>query len=75
MYAWGLRRVRDPYLLRERQLEGIAVAKARGVYRGRKPSIDKVLVRHLNIEEGLGATAIAKRLGIGRASVYRALAD
>jgi DNA invertase Pin-like site-specific DNA recombinase len=62
-------------LRRERQLEGIAAAKARGVYRGRKPSIDKALVRHLSIEEGLGATAIAKNLGIGRASVYRALAD
>ncbi|MBN6742531.1 recombinase family protein [Acidithiobacillus sp. MC6.1] len=62
-------------LRRERQLEGIAAAKARGVYRGRKPSIDTALVRHLSINEGLGATAIAKRLGIGRASVYRALAD
>ena len=62
-------------LRRERQLEGIAAAKARGVYRGRKPSIDKALVKRLSIEEGLGATTIAKRLGIGRASVYRALAD
>jgi DNA invertase Pin-like site-specific DNA recombinase len=62
-------------LRRERQLEGIAAAKARGVYRGRKPSIDTALVRHLSANEGLGATAIAKRLGIGRASVYRALAD
>lgn len=62
-------------LRRERQLEGIAAAKTRGVYRGRKPSIDTALVRHLSIEEGLGATVIAKRLGIGRASVYRALAD
>jgi len=62
-------------LRRERQLEGIAAAKARGAYRGRKPSIDTALVRRLSIEEGLGATAIAKRLRIGRASVYRALAD
>jgi DNA invertase Pin-like site-specific DNA recombinase len=62
-------------LRRERQLEGIAAAKARGVYRGRRPSIDTALVRHLSANEGLGATAIAKRLGIGRASVYRALAD
>ena len=42
-------------LRRERQLEGIAAAKTRGVYRGRKPSIDTALVRHLSIEEGLGA--------------------
>ncbi|GAB4123474.1 MAG: recombinase family protein [Rhodothalassiaceae bacterium] len=59
---------------RERQMEGIARAKARGVYKGRKPSIDREAVRRLR-SEGLGATAIAKRLGIGRASVYRALSD
>ena len=29
-------------LRRERQLEGIAAAKARGVYKGRKPSINAV---------------------------------
>ena len=60
-------------LRRERQLEGIAQAKARGVYRGRKPSIDMAEVRRLREQDGLGPTAIARRLGIGRASVYRAL--
>ncbi len=60
-------------LRRERQLEGIALAKARGVYRGRKPSIDTAEVRRLRDQDGLGPTAIARRLGIGRASVYRAL--
>src|SRR5207237_927129 len=61
-------------LRRERQLEGIAKAKARGVYRGRKPSIDPAEIQRLRAEEHLGASAIARRLGIGRASVYRALA-
>jgi DNA invertase Pin-like site-specific DNA recombinase len=61
-------------LRRERQLEGIAAAKARGVYRGRKPSIDPAEIRRLHREEHLGASAIARRLRIGRASVYRALA-
>ena len=60
-------------LRRERQLEGIALAKARGAYRGRKPSIDTAEVRRLRDQDGLGPTAIARRLGIGRASVYRAL--
>jgi len=60
-------------LRRERQLEGIATAKARGVYRGRKPSIDPAEIRRLHREEHLGASAIARRLGIGRASGYRAL--
>jgi DNA invertase Pin-like site-specific DNA recombinase len=59
-------------LRRERQLEGIARAKAEGVYRGRPGSIDVVKVRAMKAE-GMGATEIAKALKIGRASVYRAL--
>lgn len=61
-------------LRKERQMEGIARAKAEGVYKGRRPSIDAALVRGLRAE-GMGATAIAKHLGIGRASVYRLLGD
>lgn len=60
-------------LRRERQLEGIAAAKARGVYQGRKPRIDPVEVRRLYVDEKMGATAISRLLGIGRASVYRVL--
>jgi DNA invertase Pin-like site-specific DNA recombinase len=59
-------------LRRERQMEGIARAKARGVYEGRKPSINSEEVRRL-AGQGVGATDIARRLGIGRASVYRLL--
>ena len=59
-------------LRRERQMEGIAKAKAEGVYKGRKPSVDTAAVKRL-AAEGIGASAIAKQLGIGRASVYRAL--
>ena len=57
---------------RDRQMEGIARAKARGVYRGRKPAIDAEEVARLR-RGGLGAAAIARHLGIGRASVYRLL--
>ena len=60
-------------LRRERQLEGITAAKARGVYKGRRPTIDAGEVRRLIDEEKLGPTAIARRLGIGRATVYRVL--
>jgi DNA invertase Pin-like site-specific DNA recombinase len=60
-------------LRKERQLEGIAKAKEAGVYKGRPASIDAAQVRQLRAE-GLGPSEIAKRLGIGRASVYRALA-
>jgi DNA invertase Pin-like site-specific DNA recombinase len=59
-------------LRKERQMEGIAKAKAEGVYKGRKPSIDIVKVKALKAE-GMGPSAIAKALNIGRASVYRAL--
>ena len=59
-------------LRKERQMEGILKAKEKGVYKGRKPSVDVQKVRELR-ESGLGASKIAKELGIGRASVYRAL--
>jgi DNA invertase Pin-like site-specific DNA recombinase len=59
-------------LRRERQLEGIAKAKAEGVYKARPASIDAAQVREMK-SQGLGATEIAKALKIGRASVYRVL--
>jgi len=60
-------------LRKERQLDGIAKAKASGAYKGRKPSIDADEVQRLKEQEGLGATQIAKRMGIARTSVYRVL--
>ena len=59
-------------LRKERQMEGILKAKEKGVYKGRKPSVDVQKVKELR-DSGLGASKIAKELGIGRASVYRAL--
>jgi DNA invertase Pin-like site-specific DNA recombinase len=58
-----------------RQVEGIAAAKARGVYKGRKAKIDAAVVRKLRYGEKLGPAEIARRLGIGRASVYRVLEE
>jgi DNA invertase Pin-like site-specific DNA recombinase len=57
---------------KERQLEGIAKAKEAGVYKGRKPSVNVEAVKALKVA-GKGPAEIAKELGIGRASVYRAL--
>jgi DNA invertase Pin-like site-specific DNA recombinase len=59
-------------LRKERQLEGIAKAKAAGVYKGRPASIDPVQIQQLKAQ-GVGPSQIAKQLGIARASVYRAL--
>ncbi len=59
-------------LRRERQMEGIAKAKAAGVYKGRPPIIDVEAVRKLRAE-GKGVNVISHTLKISRASVYRAL--
>jgi DNA invertase Pin-like site-specific DNA recombinase len=59
-------------LRKERQLEGIARAKAAGVYKGRPASIDEARIRELKAQ-GMRPTDIAKTMGIGRSSVYRAL--
>lgn len=59
-------------IIRKRQAEGIAKAKARGVYKGRKPTIDVQQILDLK-GQGLGPTQIAQELGISRVSVYRAL--
>jgi DNA invertase Pin-like site-specific DNA recombinase len=57
---------------RERQLEGIAMAKRQGVYRGGKPRLDRQRVQKLS-SQGLGPAAIARELGMARSSVYRLL--
>jgi DNA invertase Pin-like site-specific DNA recombinase len=59
-------------LRRERQLEGIAKAKAAGIYKGRQASIDVRKVRELNAT-GMAASAIASALKVHRSSVYRVL--
>ena len=61
-------------LMLERQREGIAAAKAAGKYKGRKATARaKANEARALRGQGLGATEIARRLGIGRASVYRVL--
>lgn len=57
-------------LRRERQMEGIAKAKAEGRYNGRPKKIDANKVNELKAQ-GIKPAEIAKQLGIGRASVYR----
>jgi len=59
-------------LRKERQMEGIAKAKERGVYKGRKATVDVSKIKELRAT-GMGASFIAKEMGISRASVYRAI--
>jgi DNA invertase Pin-like site-specific DNA recombinase len=59
-------------LRRERQMEGIAKAKADGRYKGRKPTArNQATEVQALMEQGMSAAEIASRLGISRASVYR----
>jgi hypothetical protein len=64
--------VADRRALVNHKNEGIADAKARGVYKGRKASIDTAKIKQMKAA-GIGPSAIAKTLKIGRASVYRVL--
>ena len=59
-------------LRKERQAEGIAAAKARGVYTGGKPRVDPEAVRKL-AADGVRPAHIARQLGISRGTVYRFL--
>ncbi len=61
-------------MMLERQREGIAKAKADGKYRGRKPTAQAKAADVLALKrDGVRPSEIARRLKIGRASVYRIL--
>ncbi|MEA2756817.1 MAG: hypothetical protein QOJ54_3106, partial [Aliidongia sp.] len=61
-------------IMLERQREGIAKAKADGKYLGRRPTARAKASEVLALDAaGIGRAEIARRLGIGRASVYRIL--
>ena len=59
-------------LILERQREGIAIAKTKGVYTGRKASLNDAQVVQLNqlVKDGVAKTKIAEQLGVSRATVY-----
>ncbi len=59
-------------LRRERQMDGIKIAKEKGKFKGRVAKIDVKKIQDLK-DEGLGATEIANQMGIDRTSVYRLL--
>jgi DNA invertase Pin-like site-specific DNA recombinase len=62
-------------LIRERQREGIAIAKTKGVYKGRKPILNEEMKLKLRemVANGISKTEIAKNLAMSRASVYQYL--
>ncbi len=62
-------------LIRERQREGIALARQRGAYRGRKPSLSGDQIRELRrlAAEGIGKAELARQFKISRQTVYEYL--
>ena len=64
-------------LIHERQREGIALAKARGAYKGRAKPWTPELIRKAKeiLASGVSVTETARRLGVCRASLYRWFAE
>jgi DNA invertase Pin-like site-specific DNA recombinase len=62
-------------LIRERQREGIALAKQRGAYRGRSRSLTAVQVADLKARAAAGEvkTVLAREFGVSRETVYQYL--
>ena len=63
-------------LIRERQADGIAAAKARGVY-DRKPILSPEQVAHARgmIDSGVPKAVVARRFEIARSTLYKYLAQ
>lgn len=64
-------------LIRERQAEGIRIAKAAGKYRGRAKLLDADQLDQARelVDQGVPKTRIAARLGVNRSTLYRALSQ
>ena len=64
-------------LLKERQREGIALARQRGVYRGRKKSLTHDVTKEIirRIENGESKARLAKEYGISRETLYQYVKD
>ena len=62
-------------LIRERQREGIALAKKAGAYLGRKPSLaaERVKELRLRLAKGEAKAALAREFGVDRKTIYRYL--
>jgi len=58
----------------ERTNEGRIDAREKGIKFGRKPSVDRKKLKQLH-QQGVGATAIAKQMSIGRSTVYKVLRE
>lgn len=63
-------------LIRERQREGIELAKKRGIYKGRTPvDMEKIAAVQQKVSEGQSVIEACKSVGIGRTTYYQRLAE
>ena len=61
-------------MIRERQREGIELAKKRGVYKGRKPTDAAIIEKaREKINLGIPIAKVAREAGIARSTLYRRL--
>src|SRR5258708_38004496 len=62
-------------LIRERQMEGIALAKQRGAFKGRRKSLDEVAILEVRqqLSSGKTKTDVAREFGISRETLYQYL--
>ena len=60
--------------IKDRQRAGIEAAKAKGTYKGRKKVINEAEI-HARIERGQTKAQVARKMGVSRMTVYRALSE
>ena len=62
-------------MIKRRQVEGIALAKARGVYKGRQRSVTDAQIEEIRgmMEKGVPLSVAARKVGISRTTVYKYL--
>ncbi|WP_425286261.1 recombinase family protein [Cardinium endosymbiont of Philonthus spinipes] len=62
-------------LILERQREGIALAKAKNAYKGRKPCMNQEQIEKLHslVQSGIQKTKLAQQFGVSRDTLYKYL--
>lgn len=59
-------------MIRERQLEGIAIAKTKGIYKGRQPSLTSTQIEEIRamLDHGVAKSVIARKFHVSRQTIY-----
>jgi len=73
--SWGAFAEFERALINERQREGIALAKQRGAYKGRKKSLfqSSIAQLHQRLTTGISKAQVAREFGISRQTLYHYL--